>query len=286
MRTFWAPWRLGRRLHGSSPKTQSARNLRLNAQHRFFLNAACVDPEPDMSIETMWRGFNSLARMSFRPDFGSMVMAFDRTHDVRASRSREQLGFLCAQRLCARHCADQSKRAYHLGRLDPSVSRRRGGGARRSVAHGAWGREVAAAGNGYRPCLALCDRSIRAMAKFDLPLITHGGQEKAVEGAHRPDYGNALQLRRPLERGVRVVVAHCASLGRDVDLDKGADGPNVESVSSCSSDSWPRANLRRTTVWRYFRSSAEQSIRVSSAYPCAPRVGWRLLNGSDYPLPA
>jgi uncharacterized protein len=58
-------------------------------------------------------------------------------------------------------------------------------------------------------------------------LISHAGEEKAVHGAGRQTYNNPLWLRRALDHGVREVVAHCASIGEDVDLDRGACGPKV-----------------------------------------------------------
>ncbi len=37
-------------------------------------------------------------------------------------------------------------------------------------------------------------------------------------------FGNPLLLRRALDAGVRVVVAHCGSMGEDRDLDRGENG--------------------------------------------------------------
>ena len=64
-----------------------------------------------------------------------------------------------------------------------------------------------------------------------MPLIAHAGLERAVLGREMHDYGNPLRLRRALDAGVRVVVAHCASMGEDRDLDKGENGPYVDSFS-------------------------------------------------------
>ncbi|MFO1285869.1 MAG: amidohydrolase family protein [Rubrivivax sp.] len=59
-----------------------------------------------------------------------------------------------------------------------------------------------------------------AAAAQRLPLIVHCGEEKAVPGARRDDLVNPLHVRALLERGARVIVAHCASLGHALDLDK------------------------------------------------------------------
>ncbi len=62
-----------------------------------------------------------------------------------------------------------------------------------------------------------------------IPIVSHAGLERAVIGVDRQDYGNPLRLRRALDAGVRVVVAHCASMGQDRDIDKGPNGPYVDS---------------------------------------------------------
>jgi hypothetical protein len=56
-----------------------------------------------------------------------------------------------------------------------------------------------------------------------------------VKGGNREDFGNPLRLRRPLEQGVRVLVAHCASLGSGLDLDADRDrARSTTSICSCA----------------------------------------------------
>ena len=81
---------------------------------------------------------------------------------------------------------------------------------------------------GIDPASPRCDRFFEALAQTGLPVISHAGRELAVQGGSQDD-GNPLKLRRAMDHGVRVVVAHCASDGDDVDLDKSADGPRVKS---------------------------------------------------------
>src|SRR5213078_1240558 len=50
------------------------------------------------------------------------------------------------------------------------------------------------------------------------------GEEKAVDAAEDQRLGNPLLLRRALNRGVRVIIAHCAGLGDNVDLDDPRNG--------------------------------------------------------------
>jgi mannonate dehydratase len=120
---------------------------------------------------------------------------------------------------------------------------------------------------------------------LDLPLIAHGGLERAVLGREAHDFGNPLRLRRALDAGVRVVVAHCASMGEDRDLDRGATGPYVDSFSLFE---------RMMGVAGYQNllfGDISAMTQVNRAGPALARVveneAWhaRLLNGSDYPLP-
>ena len=69
---------------------------------------------------------------------------------------------------------------------------------------------------GIDPASPQCDRFYKAAAELNIPIITHGGEEKAVHGANQALFGNPLRLRRALDAGVRVVIAHCATLGMDI----------------------------------------------------------------------
>ena len=51
-----------------------------------------------------------------------------------------------------------------------------------------------------------------AVAKLDIPLLTHTGMEKSFAGA-RDELADPLRLRLPLERGVTVIAAHIATTG-------------------------------------------------------------------------
>jgi len=138
---------------------------------------------------------------------------------------------------------------------------------------------------GIDPASARCDRFYAALARLDVPLITHAGLERAVIGGYSQDYGNPLRLRRALASGVRVVVAHCASMGRDVDIDRAPDGPLVDSF-----ELFVRLMQEPRHEKRLFGDISAMT-QVNRAGPALARViertDWhpRLLNGSDYPLP-
>ncbi len=122
------------------------------------------------------------------------------------------------------------------------------------------------------------------LARTRMPLIAHFGEEKAVPGAGRDEFLNPLHARVPLDRGVRLIMAHCASLGHAPDLDRTSKASvpcfdlfarlmgerNFEPLLLADTSAVFQDN-RRAAVWR--------RIVSESAWHA------RLVHGSDYPLP-
>jgi mannonate dehydratase len=136
------------------------------------------------------------------------------------------------------------------------------------------------------PASPKCDAFYDAMVKLKVPLIAHSGEEKAVHSETRQRLGNPLKLRRALERGVTTVVAHCASLGQNPDLDAGENGPWVDNFELfkrlMAEPQW------RGKVWGEV-SALTLVNRVGAPLAFVMQdedISQRLLNGSDYPLPA
>lgn len=123
------------------------------------------------------------------------------------------------------------------------------------------------------------------MRHYNMALITHAGEEKAVDAKEDQALGNPLRLRLPLSQGVRVILAHCASSGTDADLD--APGhPQVPSAQLF-------ARLMNQPEYRDLLyadiSAITQVNRYQEILPLIfahPEWEPRLINGSDYPLPA
>jgi hypothetical protein len=114
-------------------------------------------------------------------------------------------------------------------------------------------------------------------------LLTHAGEEKAVAVKGAQALGNPLRLRRPLGLGVTVIVAHCASLGRNVDLDHpGTTATNFDLFLRLMAEPAYRGRL-------YGDLSAITQVnrlpRPLQTLLARPEFDGRLLNGSDYPLP-
>jgi uncharacterized protein len=138
---------------------------------------------------------------------------------------------------------------------------------------------------GIDPASKQCDAFYAAMAKLGLPLISHAGHEAAVDGGAGQAHGNPLHLRRALDHGVRVIVAHCASLGQDRDIDKGPNGPWVDSLSLF--DRLMHAPEYEQLLFGDISAVTQRNRAERTLNYLLPRryLHHRLLNGSDYPLP-
>jgi mannonate dehydratase len=129
------------------------------------------------------------------------------------------------------------------------------------------------------PASAMCDRFYRRLAELDLPLISHGGLEYAVDAGHGQELGNPLRLRRALDEGVRVVVAHVAGFGSYGDPRRSAFDLLMEMFADPQYESNLFADISAVT-------QINRSGRFLRELLAARELHHRLVNGSDYPLPA
>jgi len=137
---------------------------------------------------------------------------------------------------------------------------------------------------GINPSDPKCDSFYEKMKELDLILLSHGGEEKAVEAEEDQKLGNPLLLRRALEHGVKVIVAHCAGLGTNEDLDS-KDCRVVDNF-----DLFLRLMDEKRYEGLVFGelSAMTQFNRSGKLRTMLARedLHERLVNGSDYPLPA
>jgi len=121
------------------------------------------------------------------------------------------------------------------------------------------------------------------LAAARLPVIVHCGEERAVPGAGRDELGNPLLVRAALERGVRIVVAHCASLGTalDLDLKRPREVPAFSLFERLMDEDWGDRLLGDVSA------VLQTNRKPEVARTLMMREAWhpRLLHGSDYPLP-
>ena len=153
--------------------------------------------------------------------------------------------------------------------------------------HAAGGRMIKWLPNsmGIDPGSPKCDPLYDAMAELGVSLLSHAGDEHAVDGETRQNLGNPLRLRRPLERGVTVIVAHCGGLGVGEDLDApGApEVPNFDLFLRLLSEA-PSKDLLFGEISAVVLSNRHgQPLRVLLE---REDLHDRLAYGSDYPLPS
>lgn len=121
------------------------------------------------------------------------------------------------------------------------------------------------------------------LAAARLPVIVHCGEERAVPGAGRDELGNPLHVRAALERGVRVVIAHCASLGGALDLDRKRprEVPAFSLFARLMDENWDGRLMGDISVVLNTNRDAAVGRTLIARQDWHPR----LLHGSDYPLP-
>jgi hypothetical protein len=138
---------------------------------------------------------------------------------------------------------------------------------------------------GIDPSSSRCDAFYARLAQLGLPLFVHSGWQHSLLSGADQEWGNPLRLRRPLGAGVRVVAAHCATQG------------DMRDVESPGSPVVPAFSLLRRLMekgeYRDLLYGDISGVVSNWREPGMVRElvldeKWqgRLVNGSDYPLPA
>jgi uncharacterized protein len=263
-----------------NPRTESVLHPGQYARRLFFLNAGCVHHATG-SVDRAYvdRMRNLIDGM--RPGNKLLLYAFERAYDERGAPDVPHTIFHIPNeyaRDVARAHPDHFEWVASIHPYRPDAAE----AVETAKREGARAIKWLPSAMGIDPASPKCDGFFKLLHRLELPLIAHAGLERAVLGREEHDFGNPLRLRRALDAGVRVVVAHCASMGEDRDLDRGANGPYVDSFALFVRifEKYPNA---------YGDISA--MTQVNRAGPALARIvenqAWhaRLLNGSDYPLP-
>ena len=251
-------------------------------QRFFYLNASC----PDSAASTDEGFVQRLIQLhgAFPDASRVMLLAFDYCHDSNGDRVVEASSFYTPNRYAQGIASLYPEHFEWIASIHPyradAVE-----ALHAAVEGGARAVKWLPAAQGMDPASPKCDAFYRAMADLDIPLLSHAGTELAVEGGNTEDYGNPLRLRRPLEQGVRVLVAHCASLGDGLDIDKPSSEQHVGNF-----ELFARMMDEPRYEGRLFGeiSAVTQINRVHNGLETLiRRRDWqhRLVNGSDYPLP-
>ncbi|WP_018412670.1 amidohydrolase family protein [Methyloversatilis thermotolerans] len=251
-------------------------------QRLFYLNAGCAHEDPGRVDASYVDRLHNLVE-ALPAGFKLMLFAFERAYDAAGRHLPEHTAFHVPDtyaRDVARGNPDHfewvcSVHPYREDAVDALETAARDGA--RAI-------KWLPPAMGIDPSSKRCDRFYAAAARLRLPLISHAGEEKAVHGAGGQALGNPLRLRRALDHGVNVIVAHCASMGRDVDLDAGRSAPLRSSF-----DLFARLMGERRMGRLYGDISAitlrNRDVEIIRALLRNEDWHDRLLYGSDYPLP-
>ncbi len=138
---------------------------------------------------------------------------------------------------------------------------------------------------GIDPSNPKLEKFYKKMIELKMVLLTHAGEERAVEADEDQKYGNPLLLRYPLGLGVKVIIAHAASLGFDIDLD------DVNKIKLPSFDLFLRLMNEKKYQKNLFADISavvqfNRDKRILQTLLERKDLHNRLVHGSDYPLPA
>ena len=126
------------------------------------------------------------------------------------------------------------------------------------------------------------------MKEYNITLISHSGEEHAVDADDHQAYGNPLAFRLPLDLGVQVILAHAATTGNHHDLDndpqmKSTKIPSYQLLARMLDESQykDRLFIDLSAISLYNHLGPQVDTLLS-------RPDWnvRMIDGSDYPLPA
>lgn len=265
------------------PQLSSALHPLHYAQRLFYMNAGCAHEAPG-KVDTAYiaRLLNLCEAMP--AGFKVMLFAFENFHDGQGAVHPEYSAFYVPNAWAASMAGEFPERFEWVASIHP-YRKAAVDDLNAAISQGARAVKWLPAAMGMDPASTRCDAFYRVLAASGTPLIVHCGEEKAVKGGDSQAYGNPLRLRRALDAGVRVVVAHCASLGEDIDLDKGEHGPKRSSF-----ELFLRLNGEERAEGRLYGDIS--AITQRNRKPAIIRqllereyLHERLLHGSDYPLP-
>jgi uncharacterized protein len=249
-------------------------------QREFYVNASCVDETPGKLDASFVQRLLAQCR-GMAPGFRALLFGFDWARDDAGAPMQERSTFHVPDDYVAALAKSHPSHlewAASIHPYDPRALDRLDAAAARGARAIKW---LPSAQN-IDPAEARCDRFYAKLAALQMPLITHAGDERAVHGFGE-HLGNPLRLRRPLDAGVRVVIAHCASLGKAQDTDRGGTAtlPNFDLFARLMDEPRYRPNLVGDIA------AITQGNRMGVVRTLLERRDWhdRLVNGSDYPLP-
>src|SRR5262244_4674184 len=181
-----------------SPQTSSPFHPLQNLQRRFYLNAACTEREGRVDEDFVRRLMQCLD--VFPSGAKAMLLAFDFHYDEPRERREDLSAFYVPNRYAATLAQRFPDRLEWICSIHPyrsdAVEE-----LQWSARQGARAVKWLPSAMGMDPASPKCDRFYQALVSLNLPLLTHGGEEKAVHGGSLSELNNPLRLRRPMDQG-------------------------------------------------------------------------------------
>jgi predicted TIM-barrel fold metal-dependent hydrolase len=263
-----------------NPRMEKILQPRGFIQRKFYINASCITDSPG-KLDASFVERLLLQCRAMAPGFHALLFGFDWARDNAGAPMQERSTFHVPDEYVAglvKSHPSHFEWAASIHPYDPRALDRLDAAAARGARAIKW---LPSAQN-IDPAERRCDRFYARLAALKMPLIVHAGDERAVHGFGE-HLGNPLRLRRPLDAGVRVIVAHCASLGSAEDTDRG--GTTQRTNFELFARLMDEPQYRTTLVGDI--AAITQSNRMGVVATLLGRRDWhsRLLNGSDYPLP-
>lgn len=249
-------------------------------QYTFYLDAACIS-EADKADSLFLENINKI--LGQLPDgIRFMLLAFDYQYDEKGNAKPESSTFHIPNEYAAR-VAESQQRFEWIASVHPyredAIER-----LEWCKAHGAKAVKWLPPAMNIDPSARRCNRYYQKLIDLELPLLTHAGDEKAVHSEELQKLSNPLLLRGALDQGVNVIVAHCASLGSNQDLDnkKMSYKSNFDLFARLMNDPNYQNNcLADISAINLINRDVKEIKQI------VENQDWhsRLLYASDYPLP-
>jgi uncharacterized protein len=246
--------------------------------YKAYANAACTGETGDQDHAFVERIVDLMDNMP--KGAKAMLFAFDRVYDANGTPDDRHTSFYVPNQ----YAMKLAKRFPEFFEWVASVHPYRKdciAELERCRADGARAIKWLPSSMGIDPADPKCERFYQAAARLNLPIISHGGEEKSVHGANQQAFSNPLRLERALNAGVRIIIAHCATLGKEKD-EQGKKVRNFDIFARLMSENQWQGQL--------FGDISAITLRnrdLSVIKTLLSETSWhsRLLNGSDYPLP-
>jgi len=267
-----------------NPNLQSLLHPVLYTQFKFYLDGSCAEKIGAATVdEGMVKRLRDL-HQDLPPGFRFMLLAFDYAHDEHGTVVKKITPFHTPNAYALRTAKLHPAQFEWIASIHPyrdDCVHALGIAIRNNARAVKWLPSVM----GIDPSSKLCDRFYEALVTHNLPLLTHVGAEHAVDVPNGQVMNNPLLYRRALDMGVRIIFAHCATLGESADIDKGPNGPMVANLDLFA---------RLMSEHRYEKQLYGDIAAITQVNRDRDMIKkiveheeWhdRLIYGSDYPLP-